>query len=91
VLLDQSGQGSQRTRAFTTSGDWEVADTFDCSDVGNQDSFQFHVQDKDGTPSSDVGANDRALSGGANYDYRDAGQHYLEINSACRWHITVTE
>jgi hypothetical protein len=91
VLLDRSGQGSQRTPSFTTSREWELAYTFDCSNLDGQGTFQFEVQNADGTASDDPGASDVALSGGATDDYHDIGQHYLAITSACKWHITVTE
>jgi hypothetical protein len=82
VILNRSGQGSQRTPSFTTTGEWELAYTFDCSNLGGQSAFQFDVQNADGTANDDPGATD---------DYHDAGQHYLAITSACKWHITVAE
>lgn len=89
VLLDLSGNGAQQTQPFTTTGDWTVTYTYDCSDYGSAGNFQFDVDNTDGSTNNDNGANELATSGGATDYYYDAGQHYLSINSECDWHVTV--
>jgi len=89
VLLDISGSGNQQTQPFSTSGDWTIAYTFDCSAFGSQGNFQYEVDNTEGSENSDLGANDLAVNGGTTNYYYDAGQHYLTINSECSWHVTV--
>jgi len=89
VLLDQSGSGEAQTKPFTTTGEWTVAYTFDCSAWGSSGNFQFDVANTDGSDNLDNGANDLAMSGGNTDYYYDAGQHYLSVNSECDWHVVV--
>jgi len=89
VLLDQSGSGSVQTKPFTTTGDWTVTYTFDCSAYGSSGNFQTYIDNTDGSYNTDTGANELATSGGNTDYYYDAGEHYIEVNSECSWHITV--
>lgn len=87
-LLDTSGNGIQTTQKFTTTGDWTLNYTFDCSNFGFKGNFQVYVYDDSGSP-VDVAANDLGMSGGNTEYEHTAGTYYLEINSECSWHVTV--
>jgi hypothetical protein len=89
VLLDQSGSGIASTNSFTTSSKWSITYTFDCSSFDSQGNFQIYINNTDGSYNTDAGANDLALNGGNTDYYYDSGQHYLQVNSECDWHVTV--
>lgn len=91
VLLDMSSSGIKQTQAFTTTGNWAVAYTFDCTNFGYKGNFQIDVFNTDGTDNIDDGANDLAMKGGSTDHFSDPGEHYLSIHSECNWHITVKE
>ena len=91
VLLDMSSSGIKKTQAFTTTGNWEVAYTFDCTNFGYKGNFQIDVFNTDGSDNIDDGANDLAMKGGSTDHFSDPGEHYLSIHSECNWHITVKE
>lgn len=90
VLLDQSSSGDVSTAPFTTTGDWTLTYTFDCTNYGYAGNFQIYIENTDGSENTDEGANDLSMSGGNTDHYYDSGQHYLEINTECDWHVTVT-
>ncbi|HEU4966408.1 MAG TPA: G5 domain-containing protein [Candidatus Saccharimonadales bacterium] len=87
-LLDTSGNGIQTTQKFTTTGDWTLNYTYDCSSFGFKGNFQVYIYNGDGSI-GDVAANELGMSG-SNIQYEHgAGTYYLEINSECSWHVTV--
>ncbi len=91
VLLDQSGNGQAQTAAFTTNSNWQITYTYDCSAFGSSGNFMITIDNKDGSPNTDSGANELGMSGGSTDHYYDAGTHYLQIDSECAWHVTVTD
>lgn len=91
VLLDITGNGSKQTQKFTTSSNWNIKYTFDCTNFGSQGNFQYFIYNGDGSPNTDTGANDLAVSGGTTNYYYDNGEHYLSVNSECDWHVVVTD
>lgn len=91
TLLSQSGSGQASTASFTTTSNWVITYTFDCSSFGSQGNFQIYINNTDGSLNTDTGANDLAMSGGNTDHYYDAGSHYLQINSECDWTVSVTD
>jgi hypothetical protein len=91
TLLDLSGSGQAQTAAFTTGDNWAITYTFNCSSFGSQGNFQIYINNTDSSENDDTGANQLAASGGSTDHYYDAGKHYLQINSECAWHLTVTQ
>jgi hypothetical protein len=89
VLLNLSGEGNQNTQPFTTTGEWTVTYTYDCSNDAGQGNFIYNVANTDGSDNNDNGANELGASGGTTDTYYDAGQHYLSIDSECNWTVTV--
>jgi len=91
TVLTAKGTGTKNTARFTTSGDWTIHWSYDCSKTfgskgnfivgvfdGSEDSFQNGVNElgKKGADTSPV--------------YDDPGQHYLSVTSECSWQLTVT-
>jgi len=91
VLLDVSGSGTKQTQKFTTSGDWTLDWSYDCSsDYSGQGNFQVFVYNDDGSlDSSDGLVNQFGAKGSDTQYYYDAGTHYLSVNSECSWHVTA--
>jgi hypothetical protein len=89
VLLDLSGNGNQQTQPFTAAGNWNIAYTYDCSNLDQAGNFQFDVNNTDGSANTDTGANNLSVAGGTTDYYYDGGGHYLSITSDCNWHVTV--
>jgi hypothetical protein len=91
VLLDVSGSGTKQTQKFTTSGDWTLAYTYDCSSsLGGQGNFIVTIYNADGSPDyNDTTVNQLGTSGSDTEYYYDSGTHYLSIDSECSWHVTA--
>ena len=88
VVLAKSGEGMLSTKSFTVSEDWSLTYTFDCSSFGSQGNFQVYED----YPSGNVLVNALSEKGGdVTYQTGDAGKHSLEVNSECKWTITVTD
>lgn len=89
VLLDQSGSGTASTKAFTTGANWTVTYTFDCNAYDPPGAFMFFVNNTDGSVNTDVGADSVAATGGNTDNYYDSGEHYLQVDTVCDWHVVV--
>ena len=91
VLLDLTGSGTKQTQKFTTSGDWTLTWSYDCSSaLGAQGNFIVMVYNADGSADyNDTTVNQLGTSGSDTEYYYDAGTHYLSINSECSWHVTA--
>jgi hypothetical protein len=91
VLLDISGSGTKRTQKFTTSGDWTLVWSYDCTAaLGAQGNFIVTVYNADGSADySDTDVNQLGASGSDTQYYYDSGTHYLSVNSECSWHVTA--
>lgn len=87
TLLDMKGNGIKRSTKFTTSGDWAIDWSYDCSAfLGGSGNFQIFVEGD----TTDVATNELGKSGsGTQPEYTGAGTFYLEMNSECIWHVTV--
>jgi hypothetical protein len=85
-LLTLRGNGIQRTTKFTTSGDWRIDWTYDCSSFGTTGNFIVEVQGD----TLDVAVNQLGARGsGSAPEYTSPGTYYLEVNSECVWTVTV--
>jgi len=90
TLLTLKGNGIKKSAIFTTSDEWSLAYTFDCSSFGSQGNFAVSENDAQGNP-QDVLVNQLPKKGSDNVPvHADPGQHYLDMNSECSWTITVT-
>lgn len=86
VVLHLSGTGSTTTPALTTGSDWSIEYTFTCADASG-----FRVLEwgpgEDGVPLVDRSGSEGI---GATYAFAEPGNHWLQINTACSWTVTVT-
>lgn len=88
VQLDKTGSGIDNTPSFTTSGDWEVDWSYDCSDFGQSSNFGIFVFNSGGSL-SDVAANQHGTKGAGLSNEHQGGTYYLEVDSPCYWHVIV--
>ncbi len=89
TLLTLKGTGIKKTAKFLTSDEWTLAYTYDCASFGMAGNFQVWEY-TDGTM-NDVLVNELDKKGAdTTPQHDDPGEHYLEINSECRWTVTVT-
>jgi hypothetical protein len=85
-----SGSGIENTPQFTVTGTRKLDYSFDCSNFGQRGNFQ--VYEYAGSSLENVMVNDLAMSkSGSTYAYRDAGLHYLQVNSECSWSLQITD
>ena len=85
VIAVFHGDGIQNTPQFTTPASWVLRYSFDCAAFGQSGNFAVT---ESGLGS--VAVNRLALRGhGVTRGYSDAGRHYLEVNSECRWTMRV--
>jgi hypothetical protein len=91
TLLTLSGNGSQQTQPFTTTGNWTLTYTYDCSGFGQAGDFIADINNTDGSSNTDTGPNSQGMSGGSTDYYYDTGQRYLTITSECDWTVMVKE
>lgn len=89
VLLRTSGNGANSTAKFKAGSDWDIAYTFDCSAANGVDVFQLYIYNGDGDLTG-VGANSQARKGSEVTHQHDSGTHYLQVNTACKWTLKVT-
>jgi hypothetical protein len=90
VLLRTSGNGANTTEKFKAGSDWDIAYTFDCSAANGVDIFQLYIYNGDGDLTG-VGANTQARKGNEVTHQHDSGTHYVQVNSACKWTLKVTD
>jgi hypothetical protein len=89
VLLDKTGSGIGKTAIFTTSGEWEIDYTFDCSNFGQSGNFAITIYDGKGSL-VDIAANQLAAKGSDTVpEHNLSGPYYLDMNSECDWHVIV--
>ena len=88
VLLDKTGSGINQTPKFTTSGDWEIDWSYDCSNFGSNGNFVITVYSGDGTLHG-IAANQLGAKGSDVSNQHQGGTYYLEMNSECDWHVIV--
>ena len=84
ILAQRSGTAPATFQAFTATGQWTLAYSFDCR---NQPSIEFRVTDSDGT---ELITNIAQQQGGGQGPGL-AGAHQLTVTSHCPWSITITE
>jgi len=85
-----TGSGIENTSRFTVTSTWKLSYSFDCSSFGSAGNFA--VDEDGGSDFNGVSVDDLATSKtGSSWAYSDAGTHYLEIDSECDWHVTITD
>lgn len=90
TLLDLTGSGSKSTQKFTTSGDWDLNWTYDCSSFGDKGNFQVFIYTGDGTMSfQNTGVNQLGSKDSGTEHYHTGGTYYLQVNSECSWTMKV--
>jgi hypothetical protein len=90
VLLDITGSGTKQTEKFTTSGDWKLTYTYDCSKTGTTGNFVVYTYNDDGSLSSaDTPVNQLGTGSSDTESYYNAGTFYLSFISECNWHVVV--
>ncbi|HTE85308.1 MAG TPA: hypothetical protein VK821_11290 [Dehalococcoidia bacterium] len=100
ALLQQSGGGGSgnncctvglRTSSFSAPGSWDLSWEYDCSALGRMGNLSIDVFGANGAFISDprslfeIGAAGRGVQ-----SYGRAGTFSLDVNSTCRWAVTVT-
>jgi hypothetical protein len=88
VLLDKTGSGIDNTPSFTTSGDWEIDWSYDCTNFKQSGNFVIFVFNSDGSL-SDVAANQHGTKGTDVSNEHQGGTYSLEMDSPCDWHVIV--
>lgn len=90
-LLDVQGSGTKSTNTFTAAGDWDLTWSYDCSNFGAQGNFVVIAKTKDNNPAFRINPVNQLGAKGNDVDhYHQGGSYFLEVNSECNWHITVT-
>jgi len=85
--LDLKGSGSKQTQQFTTTKDWDLVWSYDCSKT-NQANFIVTVYDSKGRVSRDTPPVIKFEPKGSGVQpYHKPGPHFLGINSRCDWHV----
>jgi hypothetical protein len=87
TLLSASGNGALHTVPFATVGNWDIAYSFSCP--GSTGVFQIYVGAAGGG-ADDVAANQLGTSGATVEHEYNPGTFYLEVNTVCSWHLTVS-
>ncbi len=83
------GSGIKKTATFATPGEWTLQYSYDCSTFGSKGNFQVMEFDANGNM-TDVLVNELDKKGSDQVpQHADDGSHYLEINSECKWTVTV--
>ena len=89
TLLTLKGNGIKKSQIFTTSDEWPVAYTFDCSNFGSEGNFAVTEYDGQGGI-QDILVNQLQKKGSDSVPvHASSGAHYLEVNSECGWSLTV--
>ena len=93
TVLTAKGTGTKNTARFTTSGDWTIHWSYDCSKTfGGEGNFIVNVYDGSEESFSADGVNELGKKGADTSPvYDDPGQHHLSVASECLWQLTVTE
>lgn len=86
TVLHATGNGIKTTPAFTTTDQWTIAYTYDCSNFGDQGNLQIFVD----YPGGDIAANALGRQGHDSTTETGVGTHTLTVNSECVWTVTVT-
>jgi hypothetical protein len=90
VLLDVQGTGTKSTNKFTAGGDWDLTWSYDCSSFGSQGNFQVILYGQNSSDLKGIPVNELGAKGNDVTHEHDSGTFYLEMNSECAWHVTVT-
>jgi hypothetical protein len=90
VAFDRKGSGAASTSTFSVSSEWTLAWSYNCGSFGSRGNFIVSIYSSDGSTNPGDGPNQIGESGSSTESYHQGGEYYLEINSECAWHVTVT-
>ena len=92
LALNRSGSGTEKTATFASSGGWNLAPAFDCSEAGGLGTFVLDVYnaDKRHARFEQPGVNQQGSAGSDVLHFNKPGRFYLEITTTCRWTVKVT-
>lgn len=90
VLLKVSGQGKKNTAQFATSEDWTFAYSFDCTNTYGDESLVGITLYTDGEYDTLLVNEIGKKKSDSSPQYGKPGKHYFEINTDCKWSVTVT-
>jgi hypothetical protein len=91
VILDMPGSGNNRTPSFTTSGNWEIDWSYDCTNLGQSGSFQISVYESPTNAEVDIAAISLGANGSDVAQEAQGGTYYLQVSSKCNWHVIVKD
>jgi len=96
VLFNVGGTGDDLIGPFvisTPATQWNVAWTYNCSNLGKKEKFNYTVAFEHGSAPdlSDVGPRQSGVKGAGVKHYYDAGAFNLSVATECSWTIKVTE
>lgn len=80
---------SGNTQQFSEATTWNLAWSYDCSNIGQQGNFIVGIVQPPGDQSVDQGPNELGTGGSGTDTYTDTGVFSLAIISDCQWTITV--
>lgn len=88
-LLSLKGSGIRKSENFETPAEWRLQYSFDCSKSGTDGNF-IVMSYNNGGEGMDILVNALNRKGSDNIPVHNSpGRHYLEIDSACSWNVTV--
>jgi hypothetical protein len=86
VVAQFHGTGQENTPRFTVPATWKLIWQYNCASFGDPGIFQVYEDDYGGK----VSVNELGNAGhGTTFGYSDAGSHYLQVNSVCRWQLKI--
>jgi hypothetical protein len=86
VVATFHGTGQENTPRFTVPATWKLIWQYNCASFGEAGNFAVN---EDGI-GGQVSVNELGKGGhGATFGYSDAGSHYLQVNSVCRWQLKI--
>ena len=90
MLLDVTGTGIKSTNKFTAAGDWDLTWSYDCSAFGSNGNFAVALYGQNSNDVRGILVNELGAKGNDVTHQHDAGTFFLQMNSECAWHVTVT-
>jgi hypothetical protein len=85
VVAQFHGTGQENTPRFTVPATWKLIWQYNCASFGDPGLFQVYEDDY-----GNVSVNELGEAGhGTTFGYSDAGSHYLQVNSVCRWQLKI--
>lgn len=93
TLYEGSGNTGRTTEKFTTQGaDWDLAWSYDCSNLGpgEKSNFIVWIDDADDQPGYNSGLNELGTGGSGLNHYHYGGTYWFTITTNCNWTLKAT-